>query len=133
MEEIRSADDKVVAIVIRKDFKSNGINFVSKIDYPLQVGVNGYQKGSKIKPHIHIDREITVKTLQEIIYIRDGAVKVDLYDQNKRFFQSLKLSAGDVIFFVSGGHGFEILDDTTIVEVKQGPYIGKQQDKVMME
>lgn len=133
MEEIKSNDGKYIAIAIKRKFKKGGINFISKKDYPLQLGVNSYAEGSKIKPHVHVDREVVIRSLQEVVYIKRGEVLVNLYDSNKALFKSLKLSAGDLIFFISGGHGFEILKNTTIIEVKQGPYFGKEQDKVMVE
>ncbi len=132
MEEVRSSNGGLVAIVVRNDFKKEGINFLSSNHFPLQLGINGYKKGVKIKPHIHRDREITINILQEVLYIKEGELMVDLYDANKAFFKSLKLSTGDLIFFVSGGHGFEMLNDVTIVEVKQGPYFGKDSDKVLI-
>lgn len=133
MEELTSANSETIAIVIKKSFKKSGINFMSKDYFPLQLGINSYKKGDKIKPHVHIDREIMIKNLQEVVYIKSGKVTVDLYDSNKQLFKSIKLSTGDLIFFVSGGHGFEMLNDTTIIEVKQGPYLGKDKDKVIVE
>jgi hypothetical protein len=127
LEEITSACGQIIAIVIKKDFKKSGVNFISKNDFPLQLGINSYAKGSKIKPHVHLDREV------RIVFIKNGAVLVNLYDSNRLLFKSFKLATGDLIFFVSGGHGFEILKDSTIIEVKQGPYFGKDQDKTMIE
>lgn len=133
MEEIASAKGETIAIVIKKSFNKRGINFVSKDHFPLQLGINSYKKGDKIKPHVHIDREIVIKNLQEVVQIKKGKVAVDLYDSNEQLFKSIRLSTGDLIFFVSGGHGFEMLNDTTIIEVKQGPYLGKDKDKVIIE
>lgn len=133
MEEIASAKGETIAIVIKKSFNKRGINFVSKDHFPLQLGINSYKKGDKIKPHVHTDREIVIKNLQEVVQIKKGKVAVDLYDSNEQLFKSIRLSTGDLIFFVSGGHGFEMLNDTTIIEVKQGPYLGKDKDKVIIE
>jgi hypothetical protein len=133
LEEIASAKGETIAIVIKKSFNKRGINFVSKDHFPLQLGINSYKKGDKIKPHVHIDREIVIKNLQEVVQIKKGKVAVDLYDSNEQLFKSIRLSTGDLIFFVSGGHGFEMLNDTTIIEVKQGPYLGKDKDKVIIE
>lgn len=127
-----SASGETIAIVVKKSFKKDGVSFISKNHFPLQLGISSYTKGDKIKPHIHIDREITVKNLQEVVYIKSGRVKVNLYDSNRELFKSIKLSTGDLIFFVSGGHGFEMFKDTTIIEVKQGPYLGKDKDKVKL-
>lgn len=133
MEKITSASGETIAIVVKKSFKKEGVNFISQNNFPLQLGISSYKKGDKIKPHVHIDREITVTNLQEVVYIKSGRVTVNLYDSNSELFKSVKLSTGDLIFFVSGGHGFEMFKDTTIIEVKQGPYFGKEKDKVMLE
>ena len=133
MEEIISASGETIAIVVKKSFKKEGVNFISKNHFPLQLGISSYIKGDKIKPHVHIDREITIKSLQEVVYIKSGRVIVNLYDSNRELLKSVKLSTGDLIFFVSGGHGFEMFKDTTIIEVKQGPYLGKNEDKVMLD
>jgi hypothetical protein len=133
LEEITSASGETIAVVIKKGFKKKGINFVSKDYYPLQLGINSYKKGDKIKPHSHIDREIIIKKLQEVVQIKNGKVAVDLYDSDNQLFKSIRLSTGDLIFFVGGGHSFEMLSNTTIIEVKQGPYLGKDKDKVIIK
>ena len=132
MEEIKSDDGKIIAIVVRKEFSKDGINFVSKEDFPLQLGINSYKNGSKIKPHFHIEKEITINKIQEVIHIESGRTIVNLYDLNGKEIKSVELSTGDTIFLVDGGHGFEILEDTKIIEVKQGPYFGKDKDKRMI-
>ncbi len=133
MEEIKSNDGKIIAIVVNKDFKKNGINFVSKKEFTLQLGVNNYKKEYKIKPHFHIGKKIIINKIQEIVHIENGKVIVDLYDLSGKKFKSIILSMGDTIFFIDGGHGFEILEDTKIIEVKQGPYFGKDKDKRIIE
>ena len=133
MEEIKSNDGKIIAIVVKKNFDENGINFVSKKEFPLQLGVNSYKKEIKIKPHFHIEKDIMINKIQEIVHIENGKVIVNLYDLSGKKFKSVMLSMGDTIFFVDGGHGFEILEDTKIIEVKQGPYFGKDKDKRIIE
>ncbi len=34
------------------------------------------------------------------------------------------LCSGDIILLSKGGHGFEVLEDIEMIEVKQGPYSG---------
>ena len=122
-----------MAIVIKKDFKREGINFLTDDGFPLQLGINTYKKGDTIKTHVHQNRPITIDNVQEVILVKQGKAKVKLYDSQKAFLKSINLSAGDIIFFAGGGHGFEILDETTLIEVKQGPYLGKNLDKVIIE
>lgn len=133
LEEMKSDDEKIIAIVVKANFRKNGVNFVSKKDFPLQLGISGYKKGDKIRPHFHIDKEVTVNKIQEVVYIKSGRTMVNLYDLNGERFKSVELLTGDTIFFVDGGHGFEMLEDTRIIEVKQGPYFGKDKDKRVIE
>lgn len=133
MEEIKSNGGKIIAIIIKGDFEKDGVNFVSKRDFPLQLGISSYKNGNKIKPHFHIEKEIRVNKIQEVVHIESGRTIVNLYDLNGKKFKSVELLAGDTIFFVAGGHGFEMLEDTKIIEVKQGPYFGKDKGKRMIE
>jgi len=133
MEEITSAGGEIIAIVVKKRFKTNGTTFISKNQFPLQLGISTYLPGDKIKPHVHINREITINNIQEVVYIKKGSAMVNLYDSIGEPLKSIKLSSGDLVFFVSGGHGFEMFKNTTIIEVKQGPYLGIEKDKVMLE
>jgi len=129
MNKINSDAGDLIAIIIPKDFGNEGINFISEENFPLQVGISIYNKGNNIKAHYHQKRKIEIEKIQEIIYLQKGRVKVDLFDLNNEKFESAELYEGDTIFFVDGGHGFEILEDSKIIEVKQGPYLGRNVDK----
>ena len=133
MEEIKSDDGKTIAIVVKRDFEKDGVNFISKPDFPLQLGISSYKKGEEIKAHFHIEKEIRINKIQEVVHIESGRTRVNLYDLNGKKIKSIELSDDDTILFVDGGHGFEMLDDTKIIEVKQGPYFGKNRDKRMIE
>ncbi len=133
LEEIKSSDGSTIAIVVTKSFNKTGMNFVSADNLPLQLGINSYKKGQEIKAHFHKSREIIVNNIQEVIYLKSGKALVRLYDLNKKLVKSITLSAGDLIFFVDGGHGFEMSEDTTFIEVKQGPYLGNGNDKELLE
>jgi len=133
LEEIFSNDGSIVAIVAKKNFKKEGMNFLTREDFPLQMGINSYKKGDQIKAHLHLDKATIINRFQEVVYIKNGRATVRLYDSKKAFLKSIDLTSGDVIFLASGGHGFDICEDTTILEVKQGPYLGKERDKVIIE
>jgi hypothetical protein len=133
MEKIKTVDGKIIAIIVKGDFKKNGVNFVSRPDFPLQLGISNYKKGSKIEPHFHIEKEIKINKIQEVVHIESGKVLVDLYDFEGKKLKSVELLADDTIFFVDGGHGFEIIEDTKLIEVKQGPYFGKDKDKMVIK
>lgn len=114
-----------LALVIRASFSQPGINFVTKDESVHQLGVLKWPKGHLIDAHVHKPMSRAIDSTQEVLFIRSGRVRVDLYGEDRRYRSSVELGAGDVIFLASGGHGFEILEDADIIEVKQGPYKGE--------
>jgi hypothetical protein len=129
MEEIRSSDGKTLAWLVRSDFSPPGVHFVGSTDNPLQLGVNTYQGGEAVRAHIHLPRETVIHEVEEVVHVDHGLVSVDLFDPSGSKARTLELSSGDTILFVAGGHGIRMLEDTRIIEVKQGPYSGKVHDK----
>jgi uncharacterized protein YjlB len=79
--------------------------------------------GYVIQPHMHkqVDRETTLT--QEVLYVRTGRVRVDFYGEDETFAMSREIGTGDVILLSAGGHGFEMLEESELIEVKQGPYL----------
>lgn len=126
VEEIK-VNGSVLAIIISSSYRGEGIEFFTPDDYSQQIAYMNRPEGYRIQPHLHnkIVREIS--TTQEVLYIKSGRLRVDFFDEDKRFIKSRELASGDVIFLASGGHGFEMLEDTEIIEVKQGPYCGEEE------
>ena len=117
------------ATIIRANYKKEGISFFTPDDFSQQLGYMNRPKGYVIDPHYHnyIDRNITIT--QEVLYIKSGVVRVDFYTNTNTYLESKILYAGDVILLAAGAHGFEILEEAEIIEVKQGPY-NQDTDKV---
>ena len=115
----------ILAIIIQENFSAEGISFFTPSDFSQQLGYMNRPEGYKIKPHIHkpVPREVTLT--QEVLFIKSGKVRIDFYDEEKLFLRSHILRKGDTILLASGGHGFEMLEDSEIIEVKQGPYCGE--------
>jgi len=133
LERIASTDGSALAIVIRADFHKNGTNFVSDKNSPFQVGVGCHDAGAKIKAHFHVDRKQEICGIQEVVHLESGRANVDIYSRSGVKIKSVELKMGDTIFFVDGGHGFTMLEPTKFVEVKQGPYLEKRNDKVLLD
>ena len=123
LQEIKN-DDLVYAIILRSDFKEDGIKFFTPSEFSQQLGYMNRAKGYVIEPHIHKPVSRQVHFTKEVLFIKKGLVQVDFYKENKEFLCSEKLYSGDVILLVYGGHGFEMLEDSEVIEVKQGPYAG---------
>lgn len=132
MEQIKKIFDEkgnCLAIVIRKNHFVEKTEFFSDPDYSQQVGIIKYSQNGKIKNHIHNQNTRYVFNTQEVLIIRKGLIKVNIFDSDLKFLESIILEKDDIIFLVSGGHGFDILEDCEIFEVKQGPYTGVNNDK----
>ncbi|NJN27897.1 MAG: hypothetical protein HC819_18940 [Cyclobacteriaceae bacterium] len=129
IENISDRDNNQICIVIRKELKVDKTTFFTPLDYSQQLGIIKYPKEGKIKPHYHNKATREVHYTQEVLLIRKGKVKVNLFDHKLEFLQSVILDEGDVILLASGGHGFEMLEDAEMLEIKQGPYSGVSDDK----
>lgn len=88
--------------------------------------------GKIIQPHVHLPVKREVSYTQETLVIKKGVLRVDFYGSDKRYLESRILQSGDVILLVTGGHGFEVLEEIEMFEVKQGPYAGEK-DKERFE
>ena len=128
IEKITS-NNQIIAIIIRNEFSKEGIEFFTPGDFSQQLGYMKHTKGETIQEHIHVLHVREIQYTQETLFIKSGRVKINFYHQDKLFFTSRELKTGDVILLASGGHGFEFLEETEMIEVKQGPYCGDQ-DKV---
>ena len=117
-------NDKLLAIILRTKFKKDGIDFFTPHDFSQQLGYMNRPKGYKIQPHIHKKIERKIDYTQEVLFIKTGLVRVDFYKTDKTYLNSKLLNSGDVILLSAGGHGFEMLEDSEIIEVKQGPFAG---------
>lgn len=116
-----------LALIIRSSHREDGISFVTDNDSVHQLGVLCWPRGHVIDAHVHNVVERTISSTQEVLFIRRGRVRLDLYSSNHDYVCSRELATGDVVFLPSGGHGFEMLEDTEIIEVKQGPYAGEKE------
>jgi hypothetical protein len=84
-----------------------------------------HPSGYEIQPHLHNVVQRKVQFTKEVLFIKSGKVRVDFYDNEKNYLESRILASGDVILLAFGGHGFEMIEDSEIIEVKQGPYAGE--------
>ena len=123
IEEIRHAG-RLLALILPTGFRAEGIRFFTPDDFSQQLGYMNRPRGYVIPPHVHNPVERSVHYTKEVLFIRSGRVRVDFYDDNQGYLESRILEGGDVILLAFGGHGFEMLEPTEMIEVKQGPYAG---------
>ncbi len=121
-----------LAIIIYSSHKEDGIRFFTNDNDSQQLGYMNRPEGYIIPPHRHnlVPRE--VHFTQEVLFIKSGKVRVDFYTNGQSYVTSRILLSGDVILLCDGGHGFKMIEQSEIIEVKQGPYCGEQ-DKVRFD
>ncbi len=118
-------DNELLAIIISSRFKESGIHFFTPDDFSQQLAYMNHPKGKIIEPHIHNPVPRNVEYTQEVLFIKKGKIQVDFYSKNKYFLESKVLESGDAILLIKGGHGFKVIENVEMYEVKQGPYVGE--------
>ena len=117
-------NSRLLALILRAGYRADGIRFFTPDDFSQQLGYMNRPRGYVIPPHVHNPVQRSVHYTKEVLFIRSGQVRVDFYDDDQNYLESRVLGAGDVILLAFGGHGFEMLEPTEMIEVKQGPYAG---------
>jgi mannose-6-phosphate isomerase-like protein (cupin superfamily) len=124
--------NELLAVIIRHSFREAGVHFATPNNFSQQLAYMRHSAGKVISPHIHNPILREVFYTQEVLVIRSGRIRVDFYNMEKAYLESRELCSGDVILLASGGHGFEVLEDLEMIEVKQGPFAGDM-DKVRFD
>jgi len=117
---------KLMGLIVSRGFNKPGVHFFTESDLSQQLAYMHHPAGKVIQPHIHNPVSREVHYTQEVLFIKSGRLRVDFYDDDKVYKESRILEAGDVILLANGGHGFEVLEELEMIEVKQGPYAGEQ-------
>ncbi len=115
-----------LAFILRTDYHAEGIQFFTPNEFSQQLGYMNRPRGYVIPPHVHNPVAREVQFTKEVLIIRSGKVRVDFYDDDQSYLESRILNQGDIVLLAFGGHGFEMLEASEIVEVKQGPYAGEE-------
>lgn len=117
-------NDKPLAYIIRASFLPDKTTFLTPPDYKQQVGYIVYPAGGEIKRHVHRPLERHLVGTSEVLVVKKGRCEIDIYNNDRELVATRELHEGDVMLMVGGGHGFRMLEETVLMEIKQGPYTG---------
>jgi hypothetical protein len=123
-------NQEILGLIIRFHNVSTGVHFQNSPNDNLQVARSKYPQGSKVENHIHLITRRKIESTQEFIYIEYGKARIDFFDKDQNFVRDAVLESGDSILLLSGGHGLTFEKDTQIIEVKQGPFVSTDRDKI---
>jgi hypothetical protein len=122
--EIISWDDKPLTYIVHGDALPEETTFITPCEFKQQVGFVVYGKGGEIARHVHRPLQRHLVGTSEVLVVRAGSCLLDVYNDDHKLVATRQLSPGDVMLMVGGGHGFRMLEDTVLLEIKQGPYTG---------
>ena len=113
---------KLLSIIIRHSFNSDGIHFFTPHDFSQQLAYMKRPKGHKVDCHVHNPVIRQIVFTKEVLFLKRGKIRIDFYTDEKNYIESLIMEPGDVILLATGGHGIEMLEESELIEIKQGPY-----------
>lgn len=125
-------NNQIIAIIIKYDYFNSGITFFTPNDFSQQLAYMNHPQGKVIPPHVHNIVKREVFYTKEVLFIKKGKIRADFYTDEREYICSRILETGDIVLLAAGGHGFEMLEDTEMFEIKQGPYAGEN-DKTRFE
>jgi hypothetical protein len=117
---------EMLALIVRDEYSKPGITFFTPNELSQQLAYMKHPAGKIIDAHVHNPVVRSVGYTQETLFIKRGRLRVDFFDDDQNYLESRELKKGDVILLIKGGHGFEVLEELEMIEVKQGPYAGDE-------
>lgn len=126
MPEHLMHEGELLAIIVRADFACDGVRFFTPNEFSQQLAYMRHPAGKLIAPHVHNVVPRNISYTQEVLVIKRGKLRVDFYDRSRTYLESRVLNTGDIILLAAGGHGFEVLEEIEMIEIKQGPYTGEE-------
>lgn len=125
-------DERLLAIIVPASFNEPGIHFFTDTDLSQQLAYMQHPKGKEIQAHVHKPVKREIHFTQEVLVLRKGKLRVDFYDDDQTYLESHILNGGDIILLIEGGHGFKVLEEMEMFEIKQGPFV-PEMDKVKFQ
>ena len=122
IETLRGPDGDVLAYIVRANSLPERTEFLTPPDCNLQVGHVVYPAHSEIPRHVHLPIERHIVGTSEVLMVQRGRAAVDVYTSRRELVTTRELGVGDIVIAVGGGHGFRVLEDLVLLEIKQGPY-----------
>jgi hypothetical protein len=129
MVETITWNNKSLAYIVRAQACPDETTFLTPQNLNLQLGFVVYPANGSVARHVHLPLERRTIGTSEALIIRKGRCEVDFYDNNQELVTTRELREGDVVLMIEGGHGFRMIEDTVLLEIKQGPYTGLEEKK----
>lgn len=116
--------DEILSLIIRASLSPEKTSFVTPDAFIQQAGFVVYPQGGVIADHIHKPLQREIVGTPETLLVRKGRMVARFFSNSRELRCEAVVETGDILMLVSGGHGFTMLEDTVLFEIKQGPYTG---------
>jgi len=113
--------------IVRAGLNPEQTTFLTPPEFKQQVGYIVYPAGGGIVRHVHRPLERHLVGTSEVLVVKSGRCLIDIYNDDCELVATRQLNPGDLMLMVGGGHGFRMLEDTVLLEIKQGPYTGVEE------
>jgi hypothetical protein len=121
------------AEIIWADTRVEKTTFFSPPESSFQFGLLAHPKGFVEAPHYHKPVTRTITDLQQMLVVQRGSLALELYSDAGDRLREIVLRPGDAIVLIHGVHALRALEDYQCISVKQGPFMGTEQDKIPVE
>ena len=121
------------ADVIWADMRVEETTFFSPPESSFQFGLLAHKAGFVETAHYHKPVTRTINDLQQMFVVQRGVVAVQLYSDNGDLLREIVMHTGDAIALIHGAHAIRVIEDMQCISVKQGPFLGTEYDKVLVE
>jgi hypothetical protein len=124
IEVVKTNEGATLAIVLYGWESSPGTRFFTEPKDSLQLGCIHHRSGHRVEAHTHKPAPRTVTSTAEVLFIQRGRARIEFYGGGDLGdMSSREVKGGDIVLLLAGGHGLEMLEETVIFEVKQGPFL----------
>lgn len=106
-----------------------GLDFLTNDESFIQIGTWNYKKDKILDAHYHNYFERSSYITQEVVYVLQGKIKCNLYQEDTTYIDFAIVESGMMIVQYKGVHEYEMLEDSKVLEVKNGPYYGPDKDR----
>lgn len=119
--------------IVKPNMSNEGLNFVTNDQKSLQVGIWNYEKGKNLEPHFHNTYDRNADITSESVFITKGKILIKVYTKNLELVIEETLQAGEMIIQFYGVHEYIMLEDSIVIETKNGPYSGPEKDRTRVQ
>ena len=121
------------AEIVWADTRVEETTFFSPSESSFQFGLLAHKAGFVEPPHYHKPITRTINDLQQMFVVQRGVVAVQLYSDDGDLLREIVMHPGDAIVLIHGVHAIRVIEDMQCISVKQGPFLGTELDKILVE